>query len=136
MNVKITFLNGYLKEEIYLEQLEGFVIPGQEKKVCRRIKYLYGLKQAPKQWHEKFNTTVPDFRFQHNSVDICIYSKCTSKYTVVIFLYVDNILIIGTHLEGIIEMKNFISSNFNMKDLREVDTILGIMVKKTGSQIL
>ena len=49
MDVKTAFLNGDLKEEIYFEQPEGFIVPGQEQKVCRLIKSLYGLKQAPKQ---------------------------------------------------------------------------------------
>ena len=48
-DVKIAFLNGELKEEIYMEQLEDFIVPGKEKKVCRLVKSLYGLKQAPKQ---------------------------------------------------------------------------------------
>ena len=49
MNVKTTLLNGELEEEIYMEQPEGFVVPGKEKKVCELVKSLYGLKQAPKQ---------------------------------------------------------------------------------------
>ena len=49
MDVKTIFLNGELEEEIYMEQPEGFVAPGLEKKVCKLIKSLYGLKQAPKQ---------------------------------------------------------------------------------------
>ena len=49
MDVKTAFLNGELEEEIYIEQPEGFVVPGKEKKVCKLIKSLYGLKQAPKQ---------------------------------------------------------------------------------------
>ena len=49
MDVKTAFLNGDLDEEIYMEQPEGFIVPGQEKKVCRLVKSLYGLKQAPKQ---------------------------------------------------------------------------------------
>ena len=44
IDVKTTFLNGDLDEEIYMEQPEGFIVPGQEKKVCRIVKYLYGLK--------------------------------------------------------------------------------------------
>ena len=48
MDVKTTFLNGELDEEIYIEQLEEFIVLGQEKKVCRLVKSLYGLKQAPK----------------------------------------------------------------------------------------
>ena len=49
MDVKIAFLNGELEEEIYMEQPEGFIVPGNKKKVCRLVKSLYGLKQAPKQ---------------------------------------------------------------------------------------
>ena len=47
MDLKTAFLNCDLDEEIYMEQLEGFIVPGQEKKVCRLVKSLYGLKQAP-----------------------------------------------------------------------------------------
>jgi hypothetical protein len=49
MDVKTTFLNGELEEEIYMTQLDGFVVKGQEDKVCKLVKSLYGLKQAPKQ---------------------------------------------------------------------------------------
>jgi hypothetical protein len=49
MDVKTTFLNGDLDEEIYMEQPAGFVANGQEGMVCKLLKYLYGLKQAPKQ---------------------------------------------------------------------------------------
>jgi hypothetical protein len=49
MDVKMTFLYGELDKEIYIEQPNGYKIPGQENKVCRSIKSLYGLIQAPKQ---------------------------------------------------------------------------------------
>ena len=55
MDVKTTFLNEDLEEEICLEQPERFIIPGQEKKVCWLIKSLYELKQEPKQLHAKFD---------------------------------------------------------------------------------
>ena len=44
MDVKTAFLNGDLEEKIYMEQLEGFIVSGQEKKVCKLVKSLYGLK--------------------------------------------------------------------------------------------
>jgi hypothetical protein len=48
MNVKTTFLNEELKEQIYMTRVDGFVVKGQEDKVCKLLKSLYGLKQAPK----------------------------------------------------------------------------------------
>ena len=47
MDVKTAFLNGHLKEDVYMDNLEGFAIKGQEQKVCKLVKSLYGLKQAP-----------------------------------------------------------------------------------------
>nr|GEV31143.1 peroxidase 72 [Tanacetum cinerariifolium] len=69
MDVKKAFLNGDLEEEIYMNQLEGFIAPGQEIKVCRIVKSLYGLKQALKQWHQKFNHTMLESGFKINECD-------------------------------------------------------------------
>ncbi|KAK8953906.1 hypothetical protein KSP39_PZI002954 [Platanthera zijinensis] len=56
MDVKTTFLHGNLEEEIYILQPEGFVEPGNEKKVCKLRRSLYGLKQAPRMWNKRFDT--------------------------------------------------------------------------------
>ena len=113
-----------------MEQPESYVLTGNEKKVCKLIKSLYGLKQARKQWHEKFDSVVLSNGFSHNSADKCIYSKFTKDYGVIICFYVDDMLIIGTNLEGIRITKEYLTSKFKMKDLNEVDTILGIKVHK------
>ncbi|XP_075077346.1 uncharacterized protein LOC142164072 [Nicotiana tabacum] len=130
-----SFLNGNLSEEIYMQQPEGFVLPGNEKKVCKLIKSLYGLKQAPKQWHERFDSVILSTGFVHNNADKCIYSKFTKEYGVIICLYVDDMLIFGTNLQGITETKKYLTSVFKMKDLIEVDTILGIKVKRDNKQV-
>ena len=70
MDVKTTFLNGDLEEEIYMEQPDSFVVKGQEGKV---LKSLYGLKQTPKQWHEKFDITMTSAGFVANEADRCVY---------------------------------------------------------------
>jgi hypothetical protein len=75
MDVKTTFLNGELEEEIYMQQPEGFVVKGQERKVCCLINSLYGLKQAPKQRHEKFNNTLTTAEFCVNEADKCVYYR-------------------------------------------------------------
>ena len=56
LDVKSAFLNGDLKEEVYLVHPEGFVKQGQEHLVCRLRKALYGLKQAPRSWYVKIDT--------------------------------------------------------------------------------
>ncbi|GKD34270.1 retrovirus-related pol polyprotein from transposon TNT 1-94 [Tanacetum coccineum] len=130
MDVKTAFLNGDLDEEVYMKQPEGFVLHGHENKVCKLKKSLYELKQAPKQWHDKFDKSIISNGFTHNTSDRCNYSKFTKDYGVILCLYVDDILIVGTNMEGINETKKFLSSCFQMKDMNEVDTILGIKVKR------
>ena len=126
MDVKIAFLNGELNEEIYMEQPEGFIVPGQEKKVCRLVKSLYGLKQAPKQWHEKIDNEMLSNGFRINECDKCVYIKYTANCYVIVCLYVDDILIIGSNNDIIKATKRMLTNEFDMKDLGVVDVILGI----------
>ena len=73
MDIKTDFSNRELEEEIYMEQPEGFIVPGKENKVCRLVKSLYGLNQAPKQWHAKFDQTMLTNGFKINKCDKCVY---------------------------------------------------------------
>ena len=99
MDVKTAFLNRDVDEEVYMKQLEGFVVPGQEHKVCKLLKSLYGLKQAPKQWNEKFRRVMISNGYSINGGDICIFSKFQEKYGVIIYLYVDDMLILNQILK-------------------------------------
>ena len=132
MDVKTTFLNGDLDEEIYMEQPEGFIVPSQEKKVCWLVKSLYGLKQAPMQWHDKFDSVVMTNGFKINKCDKCVYVKNTGCGFVIICLYVDDILIMGSNNEIIKTTKEMFNNKFDMKDLGVVDVILGIKISKTS----
>ena len=135
MDVKTAFLNGELDEEVYMEQPEGFVVPGQEHKVCKLVKSLYGLKQAPKQWHQKFDQVVLANGFKINESDKCVYSKFSNNKGVFICLYVDDMLIFGTDSEQVEVTKNFLSSKFAMKDMGEADVILGIRIVRDEDSI-
>ena len=88
MDVKTAFLNGDLNEEIYMDQPEGFISLGQEKKVCRLVKSLYGLKQIPKQWHEKFDKVMKLNGFTINECDKRVYVKDTNNGYIIVCLYV------------------------------------------------
>ncbi|GJS63771.1 zinc finger, CCHC-type containing protein [Tanacetum coccineum] len=137
MDVKTTFLNGDLDEEVYMKQPEGFVMPGNEHKVCKLVKSLYGLKQAPKQWHQKFDEVVLSSGFLLNQSDKCVYSKFNSSGEgVIICLYVDDMLIFGTDQNQVDKTKKFLSSKFSMKDMGEADVILGIKIKRENKGIV
>ena len=114
MDVKTAFLNGNLDEEVYMDQPEGFVLPGNETKVCKLVKALYGLKQAPKQWHENFDTIILANGFKHNGVDKCVYSKFTVEYGVIMCLYVNNMLIFEINMLVVYETKKYLASMFKM----------------------
>jgi hypothetical protein len=130
MDVKTTFLNGEPKEEIYMDQPEGFVVKGQERMVCKLVKSLYGLKKTPKQWYDKFDRILTFVGFVTNEADKCVYYHYGGGEGVILCLYVDDILIFGTSLEVIKEVKYFLSQKFEMKDLGEADVILNIKLIK------
>ena len=132
MDVKTAFLNGELDEEIYMEQPEGFVVQGQENKVCKLVKSLYGLKQAPKQWHEKFDHTMLSHGFKINECDKCVYIKTYANSCVFVCLYVDDMLIMETSKDVIMSTKKLLRSIFDMKDLGLADVILGIQIKRNN----
>ncbi|GJW99868.1 retrovirus-related pol polyprotein from transposon TNT 1-94 [Tanacetum coccineum] len=136
MDVKTAFLNGDLEEEIYMNQPEGFIAPGQEGKVCRLVKSLYGLKQAPKQWHQKFDNTMLESGFKINECDKCVYVKDTSSGYVILCLYVDDMLIVGSNDKMIRSTKDMLKSKFDMKDMGLADVILGIKIIRTQNGLV
>lgn len=69
MDVKSSFLNGYLSEEVYMEQPPSYVKKGKEDHVYHLKKDLYGLKQAPRAWYEKIDRYFLDTSFMRSSID-------------------------------------------------------------------
>jgi hypothetical protein len=106
------------------------VVDGQEGKVCKLLKSLYGLKQAPKQWHEKFERILTAEGFVVNEANKCVYYRHGGGEGVILCLYIDDILIFGTNLDIIKEVKDFLSHCFEMKDLGVADVILNIKLIK------
>ncbi|GJR53572.1 retrovirus-related pol polyprotein from transposon TNT 1-94 [Tanacetum coccineum] len=121
MDVKMAFLNEDLEEEIYMNQPECFIASGQEGKVCRLVKSLYGLKQAPKQWHQKFDNTMLESGFKINECGKCWYVKDISSGYVILCLYVDDMLIVGSNDKMIRSTKDMLKSKFDMKDMGLAD---------------
>nr|GEU52889.1 zinc finger, CCHC-type [Tanacetum cinerariifolium] len=110
---------------------------GNEHKVCKLVKSLYGLKQAPKQWRQKFDEVVLSSGFHLNQSEKYVYSKFdSSDKGVIVCLYVDDMLIFGTDQYQVDKTKKFLASMFSMKDMGEVDVILGIKIKRENKRIV
>jgi hypothetical protein len=83
-------------------------------------KSIYGLKQASRQWYLKFNDTITSFGFKENTIDRCIYLKVSGSKFMFLILYVDDILLASSNLGLLHKTKEFLSKNFEMKDMGEV----------------
>ena len=101
MDVKTTFLNENLEEEIYMDQPIGFVTKGQEDKVCHLKRSIYGLKQSSRSWSFRFHEAITSFGFTMVSEDHCVYVKITTRGIMFLTLYVDDKLLAGNNLEMI-----------------------------------
>ncbi|KAL8090653.1 hypothetical protein AgCh_039909 [Apium graveolens] len=108
MDVKTTFLHGDLEEEIYMDQPEGFVASGNERKTSN---------------------------FLVNESDKCVYYKVRGNDCVIVCLYVDDILLFGTNIEIINETKSFLKRHFEIKDMGEASVILGIKLTQSTDGI-
>ena len=136
MNVKNAFLHGELEEEFYMLQPPGFESHKHPQAVCRLKKSLYDLKQAPKAWCAKTTQYLHEEGFQMCQADNSLYTRNDAKYTLVILLYVDDLVIGGKDLVVIQNTKSLLSNKFEMKDLGELHYFLGIEVIRTPDGLL
>ncbi|KAE8684911.1 Actin-depolymerizing factor 1 [Hibiscus syriacus] len=139
LDVKTAFLHGDLEEEIYMRQPEGFIEAGKKNLVCRLKKSLYGLKQAPRQWYKKFDSFMSSSGFTRCQADHCCYIKRFDNSFIILLLYVDDMLVAGSNMQEIINLKQKLSKQFAMKDLGAAKQILGMRIKrdtKSGTLML
>ena len=87
MDVKTTFLNGYLKEELYMMQPEGFVDPKGANKVCKLQRSIYGLVQATRSWNKCFDSVIKAYGFIQTFGEACIYKKVSGSTVAFLILY-------------------------------------------------
>ena len=81
MDVKTAFLNGFLKEELYMMQSEGFVDPKSANKMCKLQRSIYGLVQASQNWNIRFDELIKAYSFIQTCGEACIYKKVSGSTT-------------------------------------------------------
>ena len=126
MKVKNVFLNGNLSEEVYLQPPPALSI--EPNKVCHLRHAFYGFKQAPRAWFAKFCFTISRLGYITSHYDSTLFIPLTDKCTILLLLYVDDMIIIGDDLSGIQELNGFLDLQFEMKDLEHLSYFLDLEI--------
>ena len=100
------------------------------------VKSLYGLKQAPKQWHEKFDSAMLKNGFRINECDKYVYVKDIENGYIILYLYIDDVLIVDGNNKMIKSTKDMLNSRFDMKDMGPANLILGIKITRTSDGLI
>jgi hypothetical protein len=135
MDVKSSFLNGELEEEVYIEQPEGFQLSEKTNYVCKLKKALYGLKQAPRAWYSRLDKYLQQAGFRKGSVDNNLYIKVSQGNILLIEVYVVDI-IFGSD-DDMLRQKfaKDMQNEFEMSLLGELSFFLGLQIHQSNQGI-
>ena len=134
MDVKYTFKHGYIHEEIYMNHPEGYIT--DPSLVCKIKKSLYGLKQAPREWYSKMDAFLLSQNFQSCKSDKNVYLQQYYGNLIIIFLYVDDLLITGSTVSSISSIKTTLHNAFEMSDLGLLKQFLGLKIEQNYDGIM
>jgi hypothetical protein len=134
IDVKTSFLNGVIEEEVYIEQPQGFEVEDKKTHVCRLKKTLYGLKQAPRAWYGRIDSFLTSLGFTKSKVDSNLYSMVMNDESVTLLLYVDDLFLTGEE-KLITDCKKKLVTEFEMKDLGLMHYFLGLEVWESPEKI-
>ncbi|UYV71448.1 hypothetical protein LAZ67_8003257 [Cordylochernes scorpioides] len=134
MDVQSAYLNGEIKEEIFMTQPENFVSRKYPEKVCRLKKAIYGLKQAGIVWHEKLDNELKNLGLKQLQSDNCVYIK-HDEGILLVAIYVDDLIIAAEREDTLKSFKESMKRIFKIKDLGGINCCLGIRIqmKEDGS---
>ena len=135
LDVKSAFLNGVLKQEIYVQQPESYMELGEEHKVYRLKKALYGLKQAPRAWYTKIDEHLLSLGFVKSVSESTLYVKHKGNDFLIASLYVDDLSVTGNDLKLVEEFKQEMMQAFEMIDLGLMTYFLGMEIKQAEKEV-
>nr|GEV86324.1 retrovirus-related Pol polyprotein from transposon TNT 1-94 [Tanacetum cinerariifolium] len=131
MDVKAAFLHGPLKEEVYVNQPDGFVDPYHPDKVYRLKKALYGLKQAPRPWYDELSNFLVSKGFSKGSIDPTLFITKHRGDILLVQIYVDDIIFGSTNLNLSKRFEKLMHIKFEMSMMGELKFFLGIQINQS-----
>jgi hypothetical protein len=131
LDVKSTFLNGELQEEVYVEQPPVYELKGKEEKVYRLYKAFYGLKQTLRAWNNKIDMYFHQNGFERSQSEPSLYVRKKGEDFPIGCLYIDDLIYTRTNKDMVAKFKNAMMKEFKMSDLGLMRYFLGIQVKQS-----
>ncbi|GJV12024.1 retrovirus-related pol polyprotein from transposon TNT 1-94 [Tanacetum coccineum] len=131
MDVKTTFLNGIMREEVYVSQPDGFVDQDNPNHVYKLKKALYGLKQAPRTWYDLFSKFLLSREFSKETVDPTLFIKRQGKDILLVQIYVDDIIFASTTPELCDQFSKIMCSKFKMSMMGKISFFLGLQISQS-----
>ncbi|GJZ52093.1 retrovirus-related pol polyprotein from transposon TNT 1-94 [Tanacetum coccineum] len=131
MDVKTTFLYGPLKEEVYVNQPDGFVDSYHPDKVYHLKKALYGLKQAPRAWYDELSKFLVSKGFSKGSIDPTLFITKHGEDILLVQIYVDDIIFGSTNPKLSKRFEKLMHSKFEMSMMGELKFFLGIQIHQS-----
>jgi hypothetical protein len=135
MDVKSTFLNGELEEEVYIEQPEGFLLSEREDYVCRLKKAMYGLKKSPRAWYSRLDKYLQQQGFRKGNADRNLYVKVDRDNILIIEVYVDDIIFGSDDDKMSKKFSQDMHNEFEMSLLGELTFFLGLQISQLDEGI-
>jgi hypothetical protein len=130
MDVKSAFLNGPIKEEVYVEQPSVFKDSEYPTHVYKLSKALYGLKQAPRAWYECLRDFLITNGFKDGKADPTLFTKTIAKDLFICQIYVDDIIFGSTNKSSCEEFSRIMIQKFEMSMMGELKYFLGFQIKQ------
>jgi hypothetical protein len=133
MDIKGAYLNGTLKENLYMRQPDGF--NDGSGRVCHLLKTLYGLKQSGREWNAEFDNKMRKKGYKRLRADPCVYTRSNQTKIAIVTVWVDDLLLFADSAESMEEIKNDIRTEWEATDMGEPTKIVGIEITQSPGQI-
>ena len=133
LDVATTFLNGELKEEIYMKQPEQFELKRKEHLVCKLKRSIYSLKQSSRCWNKALGKHLKKMGFKQSKNDPCIYMLNTGGEIFIISVYVEDIILAGKTSERIQKFINAIAERYDITDMGKLHHFVGMKINYLNS---
>lgn len=128
LDVKSAFLHGELKEDVFVEQPQGFEIKGEEEKVYKLRKALYGLKQALRAWYSRIESYFISEGFEKCYCEHTLLVKTEESFILIVSLYVDDLIFTSNSENMFGKFKSSMMREFSMTDLEKMYYFAGVEV--------